>query len=53
MACPSVSMNSVKRAAAFGCGAVFTTPAPFERATAGSSANQSIGAPSFFACTGM
>ncbi len=49
----SVSMNSWNSSAAAGRGALRATPTAFDRATAGSMTNQSIGAPFFLACSGM
>src|SRR5439155_22277574 len=52
--CASVeSMKSWKRSAAFGCGARRAMPTPLMRATAGSSANQSIAAPLRLAASAM
>src|SRR5215467_12269728 len=51
MSCPSVSMNSKNRIAAFGCEARRATPAPSKRATLGGMTNQSIGAPLLRSCS--
>src|SRR5262249_14842201 len=51
MSCPSVSMNSKNRIAAFGCEARRATAAPSKRATPGGMTNQSIGAPLLRSCS--
>src|SRR5262249_2299695 len=53
ISCPSVSMNSKNRIAAFGCEARRATPAPSKRATPGGMTNQPIGAPLLRSCSGL